>query len=83
MNTVAIAVRKLKEWGKSRPQLDVEESATWFDYGRTRIQMVRIDPRADGASTKPDYGTPVFDSVGGSSSGAAIAHQNSGVHEGR
>lgn len=30
MNAVAIAVRKLKEWGKSRPQLDVEQSATWF-----------------------------------------------------
>lgn len=30
MDIVAIAARKLKEWGKSRPQLDIEESATWF-----------------------------------------------------
>ena len=30
MDIVAIAARKLKEWVKSRPQLDIEESATWF-----------------------------------------------------
>ena len=30
MDIVAIVVRRLKDWVKSRPQLDVEESATWF-----------------------------------------------------
>ena len=30
MDMVAIVVRRSKDWVKSRPQLDVEESATWF-----------------------------------------------------
>ena len=45
MNIAATLVCRLKEWVKSRPQLDIEESATWFlllfiyAYGLTKDDL--------------------------------------------